>query len=92
MRLLLVVLPLSIHPQCMHSQAVDFTSMKLVLEPATKLLFGASMATSDASECVSVHSLDIEVRSQALQAPTARPTAVRLCYSFMPLCMTSGLH
>lgn len=47
--------------QCMHSQAVDLTCTKLVLEPSTKLMFGASLATSDASECVSVHSLDAEV-------------------------------
>lgn len=60
----------------MHSQAVDFTSTKLVLEPATKLLFGASMATSDASECVSVHSLDIEVCSQALLLHLVLP---RIC-------------
>jgi hypothetical protein len=45
----------------MHSQAVDLTCTKLVLEPTTKLMFGASLATSDASECVSVHSLDAEV-------------------------------
>lgn len=45
----------------MHSQAVDFTSTKLVLEPSTKLMYGASLTSSDASECVSVHSLDVEV-------------------------------
>lgn len=45
----------------MHSQAVDFTSTKLVLEPSTKLMFGASMAVADASECVTVHSLDPDV-------------------------------
>jgi hypothetical protein len=45
----------------MHSQAVDLTCTKLVLEPSTKLMFGASLTTSDASECVSVHSLDAEV-------------------------------
>jgi hypothetical protein len=49
----------------MHSQAVDFTCTKLVLEPGNKLMFGASLATSDASECVSVHSLDVEVRSNS---------------------------
>lgn len=46
---------------CMHSQAVDFTSTKLVLEPSTKLMYGASIGTGDAAECVSVHSLDPEV-------------------------------
>jgi hypothetical protein len=50
--------------QCMHSQAVDFTSTKLVLEPSTKLMYGASLTSSDASECVSVHSLDVEVSSE----------------------------
>lgn len=48
--------------QCMHSQAVDFTCTKLVLEPGNKLMFAASLATADASECVSVHSLGVEVR------------------------------
>lgn len=47
--------------QCMHSQAVELTATKLVLEPATKLLFGASVERSKETECVSVHSLDVEV-------------------------------
>lgn len=53
----------------MHSQAVDFTSTRLVLEPTTKLMYGASMATGDAAECVSVHSLDPEVRRPSLDLP-----------------------
>lgn len=48
----------------MHSQAVDFNTTKLVLEPANKLLYGASLA-NDGSECVSVCSLDVEVRGRA---------------------------
>jgi hypothetical protein len=44
----------------MHSQAVDVGCSKLVLEPSTKFLFGASTHSSK-GECISVHSLDAEV-------------------------------
>lgn len=47
--------------QCMHSQAVDLTASKLVLEPSTKLLFGASVSSADSTECISVHSMDTDV-------------------------------
>lgn len=50
----------------MHQQAVDIHVTKLVLEPATKLCFGAALGTGTAAECVSVHSLDPEVRCCAV--------------------------
>jgi hypothetical protein len=48
----------------MHSQAVDVGCSKLVLEPSTKWLFGASTSAAK-GECISVHSLDAEVRTAA---------------------------
>jgi hypothetical protein len=57
----------------MHSQAVDVTITRMVLEPATRLLLGAAVLSSDASECVSVHSLDADAGLLAARFKFAPP-------------------
>lgn len=59
-----VRLPSSLHPllQLMHSQAVDFMSTRLALEPSLNLMFAVSLTTSGVSkEFISVHSLEAEM-------------------------------
>jgi hypothetical protein len=57
----------------MHSQAVDMTITKMVLEPEARLLLGAAISNSNASECVSVHSLDADVGLLAARYKFAPP-------------------
>lgn len=82
---------------CMHSQAVDVACSKLVLEPATKFLFGAA-AHSSKGECISVHSLDAELGLLALRyqfaPPPGRPaTSQRLMQQVVSVHgMTPGLR
>jgi hypothetical protein len=75
--------------QCMHSQAVDIGCSKLVLEPSTKWLFGASLHPSK-GECISVHSLDAEVRQGAALwagSDACMPVCVLLaCQGFLSKC------